>query len=93
MSTTQRFSIRSPKDLARTITEARLARKITQSDLAIVAGIDRDALIREATGWKMNKQTAITTIDQTLEQLRTATVHHDELAGLIASNLDRIQRR
>lgn len=55
--------------------------------------VDRDALIREATEWKMNKQTAITTIDQTLELLRAVTVDHDELAELIAANLDRIHRR
>lgn len=50
MSTTQQFSIRSPKDLARTITEARLARKITQSDLAIATGIDRTYLSRMENG-------------------------------------------
>lgn len=50
MSTTQRFSIRSPKDLARTITEARLARKITQSDLAVATGIDRTYLSRLENG-------------------------------------------
>ena len=50
MSTTQRFSIRSPKDLARTITEARLARKITQSDLAVATGIDRTYLSRMENG-------------------------------------------
>jgi len=60
--------------------------------VADLARVDRDALIREATRWKMNKQTAITTIDQTLELLRAVTVHHHELAGLIATNLDRIQR-
>ena len=61
--------------------------------VADLARVDRDALIREATGWKMNKQTAITTIDQTLELLRAAVVRHDELAGLVATNLDRIQRQ
>lgn len=50
MNTTQRFSIRSPKDLARTITEARLARKITQSDLAVATGIDRAYLSRLENG-------------------------------------------
>ncbi len=50
MSTTQQFSIRSPKDLARTITEARLARKITQSDLAVATGIDRTYLSRMENG-------------------------------------------
>lgn len=61
--------------------------------VADLVRVDRDALIREATGWKMNKQTAITTIDQTLELLRAVTVDHDELAELIATNLDRIDRR
>lgn len=50
MNTTQRFSIRSPKDLARTITEARLARKITQNDLAVATGIDRAYLSRLENG-------------------------------------------
>ena len=61
--------------------------------VADLVRVDRDALIREATGWKMNKQTAITTIDQTLELLRAVTVDHDELAELISTNLDRIDRR
>lgn len=55
--------------------------------------VDRDALIREATGWKMNKQAAINTIDQTLEQLGAVVIQHEELARLVAGNLDRIQRK
>lgn len=55
--------------------------------------VDRDALILEATGWKLNKQTAINTIDQTLEQLRAVAIQHEELANLVATNLDRIQRK
>ena len=31
----------------------------------------------------MNKQTAIITIDQTLELLCAVTVHHDERAGVL----------
>lgn len=57
-----------------------------------LAQVDRDALIREAIGWKMNKQTAIATIDETLELLRVTIVNHDKLAELIATNLDRIGR-
>ena len=41
----------------------------------------------------MNKQAAVTTIDQTLEQLRALVIQHEELAGLVAANLNRIQRQ
>jgi transcriptional regulator with XRE-family HTH domain len=50
MNTIQRFSIRSPRDLARTLTEARLAREITQAAVASAAGIDRTYLSRMENG-------------------------------------------
>ena len=50
MNTTQRFSVRSPRDLARTIAEARLIRNLTQGELAAATGIDRTYLSRLENG-------------------------------------------
>ena len=69
MNTTQRFSIRSPKDLARTITEARLVRKITQSDLAIATGIDRTYLSRLENGLEAKQ------LERAFHVLRILGVH------------------
>jgi transcriptional regulator with XRE-family HTH domain len=46
----QRFSIRSPKDLGRTIAEARILAGVTQSTLAEETGIDRTYLSRMENG-------------------------------------------
>jgi transcriptional regulator with XRE-family HTH domain len=46
----QRFSIGSPKDLGRTIAEARILAGVTQSTLAEETGIDRTYLSRMENG-------------------------------------------
>jgi HTH-type transcriptional regulator / antitoxin HipB len=51
VSTSQRFQIRSPQDLARTLSEARLARDMTQNDVAEKTGIDRTYLSRMENGF------------------------------------------
>jgi transcriptional regulator with XRE-family HTH domain len=50
MRTIQNFVVRSPGDLARTITEARIVKGITQSELAASTGIDRSYLSRMENG-------------------------------------------
>jgi HTH-type transcriptional regulator / antitoxin HipB len=50
MRTIQNFVIRSPGDLARTITEARIVAGVTQSELAASTGIDRSYLSRMENG-------------------------------------------
>ena len=47
---TQRFVIRTPADLGRTISEGRLARGVTQQELANRTGIERAYLSRMEGG-------------------------------------------
>ena len=50
MSTTQWFRIRSSQDFARTLSEARIARHMTQREVATTTGIDRTYLSRMENG-------------------------------------------
>lgn len=51
MSTSRTFLVRSPRDFARTISEGRIERGLTQAELAAAAGIDRTYLSRMENGF------------------------------------------